>query len=337
MSRVAVIVVNYNAGTMLRDCLSALDRQTVRPAHVLVMDNGSRDGSVDECRSDFPWVEFHLLNANLGFAKANNLAIELTSDCEWVALLNPDAFAEPSWIEAFERRALQYPDTDAFASFMVSAHEDGVVDGAGDAYRVDGLAWPRFRGAPVDRLSGDPEEVFAPSAGAGFYRRSAVVAAGGFCERYFCYYEDVDLGFRLRLRGGRCRFLPDVVVRHMGSALTGGRVSDFSVYHAHRNVVWTYLRNMPGYYVWFYLPAHLAANLASIGLFVRKGQGRTIVRAKWDALKGVPQTLRERRRIQDERAVPPKVVIQAMQRGNLLGSIYRLARRSLHLASADLH
>lgn len=334
MSRVAVIVVNYNAGMMLRDCLSALDRQTVRPARVLVMDNGSGDGSIDECRPLFPWVEFHLLNANLGFARANNLAIELVSDCEWVALLNPDAFAEPSWIEAFRRRVLQYPDTDAFASCMVSANEAGVVDGAGDAYRVDGLAWPRFKGAGVARLSDDPEEVFSPSAGAGFYRRSAVVGAGGFCERYFCYYEDVDLGFRLRLRGSRCQFLPDAVVHHVGSAVAG-KGSDFSVYHAHRNFVWTYFRNMPGLYAWFYLPAHLAANVASVGLFIRKGQGRTIIRAKWDALRGLPQTLRERRRIQAERAVPPESVIGAMQRGNLLGSVYRLARRSLRMVPAD--
>lgn len=334
MSRVAVIIVNYNAGTMLRDCLSALGRQTVRPARVLVMDNGSRDGSIDQCRPDFPWVEFHPLNANLGFAKANNLGIELASDCEWVALLNPDAFAEPTWIEAFERRALEYPDTDSFASSMVSAHQAGILDGAGDAYRVDGLAWPRFQGGKVAKLLAHSAEVFSASAGAGFYRRGAMVAAGGFCERYFCYYEDVDLGFRLRLRGGRCRFLPDVVVRHVGSAVTG-KGSDFSIYHVHRNVVWTYIRNMPGFYAWFYLPAHLAANLASIGLFVRKGQGRTIFRAKWDALKGLPQALRERRRIQRERAVRPRVVIEAMQRGNLLGSVYRLAFRPQRLASDD--
>lgn len=333
MSRVAVIIVNYNAGGMLRQCLAALAAQTERPARVLVVDNGSRDGSIEACRPDFPWAEYHLLNANLGFARANNLAIDLASDCDWVALLNPDAFPEPEWIQAFQRRARDFPDVDAFASCMVSAVDPRVVDGAGDAYRVDGLAWPRYQGEPTSRLPPQPEEVFSPSAGAGFYRRSTLVAAGGFCERFFCYYEDVDLGFRLRLRGSRCRYLPDAVVKHMGSAITG-KGSEFSVYHAHRNFVWTYVRNMPGVYAWLYLPAHIAANLTSVFLFIRKGQGRTILKAKRDALVGLPKTLAERRHVQAERVASPASVVASMQRGNLLTTILRRATRPFRQAPA---
>ena len=332
MSRIAVIIVNYNGGEMLRDCLAALEAQTVRPARVLVIDNGSRDTSIADARAAHPWAEFHLLNANLGFARANNIGIDMAADCEWIALLNPDAFAEPRWIEAFERRALEFPDVDVFASRMLSAHDARVVDGDGDAYRVDGLAWARFQGGPTSRLGSEPEEVFSPSAGAGFYRRRALVAVGGFCERYFCYYEDVDLGFRLRLRGSRCLVLPDAVVGHVGSALTGGQSSEFSVYHAHRNFVWTYVRNMPAPYFWWYLPAHVGANLASIVLFVRKGQGRIILKAKWHALRGLAATWRERRAIQATRTVSPAAVIDAMQRGNLVGSTARAAYRSLRRA-----
>lgn len=330
IGRVAVIVVNYNSGTMLRDCLVALARQTVRPARVLVMDNGSRDGSAEVCRPLVPWVELYLLGTNAGFAKANNIAVKFASDCEWLALLNPDAFAEPTWIEAFQRRAEQYPDTDSFASCMLWATDPRVVDGAGDAYRVDGLAWPRKHGERATGLPDEPEEVFSASAGAGFYRRSAFIAAGGFCERYFCYYEDVDLGFRLRLLGHRCRFLPDAVVHHVGSAIAG-RGSDFSVYHAHRNFVWTYFRNMPGFLLWIYLPAHLAANLASMVVFLRKGQGGTILRAKWHALVGLVQTLRERRRIQAGRTVSPDSVLASMQRGSLFSWASRQVLRKIGL------
>ncbi len=322
--RVAVIIVNYNGGTMLRDCLRALERQTRKPSRVLVMDNASTDGSVEDCRPLFPWVEFHVLAKNVGFARANNLGVDLVSDCSRVALLNPDAFAQPSWLEAFARRASQFPDTSTFASCMLWAQDTSIVDGAGDAYRVDGLAWPRHQGGSAARLPREAEEVFSPSAGAGFYRRSAYLDVGGLCERYFCYYEDVDLGFRFRLLGHKCRFLPDAVVHHVGSALTG-KGSAFSVYHAHRNFVWTYLRNMPGYLVWVYLPAHLAANLASIAVFVRKGQGAVILRAKWHALTGLLQTLRERRRIQAGRTVSPDAVRAAMQRGNLFVWVYRKA------------
>lgn len=322
--RVAVIIVNYNAGEMLGECLAALDAQSVRADRVVVVDNHSSDGSIASAQSLFPKVEFHELDANVGFARANNLGVAQVEDCEWIALLNPDAFAAPTWIESFKRRAAQYPDTAAFASCMLWAADPQIVDGAGDAYRVDGLAWPRAQGGPTSGLPTEPMEVFSPSAGAGFYRRSAFIEAGGFCERYFCYYEDVDLGFRLRLLGHRCRFLPDVVVRHVGSAVTG-KGSDFSVYYAHRNFVWTFVRNMPGRFVWMYLPAHAAANLASMAVFIRKGQGRTILRAKRDALVALWPTLKERWDIQARRRVPPDEVRAAMQRGNLFVWAYRRA------------
>jgi GT2 family glycosyltransferase len=269
-----------------------------------------------------------LLGVNAGFAQANNVAVDLVPDCEWVALLNPDAFAQPGWIEAFQRGSARYPDTDAFASCMLWAGDPSLIDGAGDAYRVDGLAWPLRHGGPAAGIGGEPEEVFSPSAGAGFYRRSAFLAAGGFCERYFCYYEDVDLGFRLRLAGHRCRLLPDAIVHHVGSALTG-KGSAFSIYHVHRNFVWTYVRNMPSGLFWTYLPAHVAANVASVLLLLRRGHGATILRAKWHALRGMPQTLRERREIQSRRTVPPAAILAMMQRGNLIASVYRRTLRIL--------
>lgn len=330
-SSLAVIIVNYNGGLLLRDCLAALARQTVRPSRVLVVDNASRDGSVDACRAAFDWVEFHVLAENAGFARANNLGVAMVPECEWVALLNPDAFADDTWVEAFFRRAAQYPDTHTFASCMLWAKDPGLLDGAGDAYRVDGLAWPRSQGTDASQRPREPVEVFSPSGGAAFYRRSSFVEAGGFCERYFCYYEDVDLGFRLRLLGYRCLFLPDAVVHHVGSALTG-KGSEFSVYYAHRNFVWTFVRNMPGRLFWIYLPAHVAANVTSVVLFVRKGQGRVIFRAKRDALRGLWTTWQERRKIQAERRVSPDAVRSAMQRGSIFVWAYRSVLGRLGLA-----
>jgi GT2 family glycosyltransferase len=254
---------------------------------VLVVDNASRDGSIEACRAAHPWAEFHVLSENAGFARANNLGVAMVDDCEWVVLLNPDAFAQPTWVEALHRGIARFPAAHSFASCMLVAADPRVVDGAGDAYRVDGLAWPRSQGGSAAHLPTEPIEVFSPSGGAGCYRRAIYTEAGGLCERFFCYYEDVDLGFRLRSLGHVCMFLPDAVVHHVGSALTG-KGSDFSVYYAHRNFVWTYVRNMPGRLFWVYLPAHLAANLASIAVFIRKGQGSTILRAKRDAAFPAP-------------------------------------------------
>ena len=321
MSRVAVIVVNYNAGNMLHECLAALEAQTLRPARVLVMDNGSHDGSLDRCQTDFPWAECHRLNANLGFARANNLAVELVSDCEWIALLNPDAFPDRRWLQVFMESASGNPEIDTFASCMVRADGSNIVDGAGDCYRVDGVAWPRYMGESVSRLPPNIQDVFAPCAGAGFYRRRAFVEAGGFSERYFCYHEDVDLGFRLRLRGCHCRFLRDAIVRHVGSAIAG-KGSDFSIYHTQRNMVWTYFRNMPAPYLWIYLPAHFLENVGSVLWFSLYWRRSIAWQAKRDAFRALPEIWRERRSIQAGRRVPARLVLKCMERGTMLSSIF---------------
>jgi GT2 family glycosyltransferase len=110
---------------------------------------------------------------------------------------------------------------------------------------------------------------------------------GGFDEDFFCYFEDVDLGFRLRLAGHRCLLVPGAVAYHVGYATTERRHSDFAVYHGHRNLVWTYVKNMPGVLFWLLLPLHIALNLVTIIWFSLKGQGGVILKAKWDALCGI--------------------------------------------------
>lgn len=115
-----------------------------------------------------------------------------------------------------------------------------------------------------------------------------------------------------------------------GSALTA-KGSAFSVYHVHRNFVWTYVRYMPGRLFWLYLAAHVGANVASIAVFVRKGQSGAILRAKWHAQRGLPRTLCERRRIQRQRKITPSDLLPALERGNLFVWAYWSARRVLGL------
>lgn len=130
--------------------------------------------------------------------------------------------------------------------------------------------------------------------------KDALLSAGGFDEDFFCYVEDVDLGFRLRLLGHRCWYVPDSVVLHVGSAVTGRR-SDFSIYHGHRNLVWTFVKNMPGVLFWLLLPLHVVLNLVSVIWFALRGQGAVILRAKRDALLGLPKMWRKRQQIQKAR------------------------------------
>jgi len=241
-----------------------------------------------------------MLSANLGFAKANNLAIE-ECDTEFVALLNPDAFPEADWLSKLVQAAQARPEVAAFGSRQMLHGVPDTLDGTGDVYHISGLPWRNGHGLIQCEADSVAREIFCPCAAAAFFRRKALNEAGGFDEDFFCYVEDVDLGFRLRLMGHKSLYVPDAVVHHVGSGITGGRHSDFSVYYAHRNLVWAFIKNMPGILFWLLLPVHCLLNLVTLAYFSLHGQGKVIVRAKRDALKGIPAMWRKRQSIQANR------------------------------------
>jgi GT2 family glycosyltransferase len=313
---VAVVIVNYNSGTMLTDCVrSALTSRL--PVTVYVSDNGSSDGSIAHLRSaigDHPLVTVIEHGRNLGFAAANNAAFGLIRS-EYVLCLNPDAVLAENALENLVRSAEERPEFACFAARLIQSEQRDVLDGVGDAYHVSGLVWRRGYGVPAATHDYDqPAEVFSACAAAALYRREAIEAAGGFDEDYFCYLEDVDLGFRLRLLGHRTLYVPDAVVYHVGSA-TSGRESDFVVYHGHRNLVWTYVKNMPPALFWLYLPLHVAANLAMVVRYGLKGRWQVILAAKRDALKGLPLMWRKRRKLQARRVSAAWQLRKAMHKG----------------------
>jgi GT2 family glycosyltransferase len=313
VTNVTVIVVNFNGGSLLRRCIAALAAQTVRSFEVVLVDNGSTDGSLEALGELSSNVRMIRTGRNLGFAAANNVGLR-ESRSEWVALVNPDAFPAPDWLQRMLDVAGRRPEFDSFASRTVLADQPDLLDGAGDVYHVSGLFWRRGHAASGDMRFVDDEEVFCPCAAAALYRRSALERVGGFDEDFFCYAEDVDLGFRLRLSGSRCLYVAGAVVAHVGSAITGRR-SDFSVYYGHRNLVWAYVKNMPPALFWAYLPAHLALNLVTVLWFAARGQGRVIVRAKWDAMASLARMWSKRRAIQAGRRVGAREIRRVMATG----------------------
>lgn len=299
----SIIIVNWNSGPLLKKCLRALSVQTIKPLDVVVVDNKSEDDSLKEITEEYPTVSIVVAEKNLGFAAANNLGIQfLSPECQWVALLNPDAFPEPTWLESLEKAATQYKEYSFFGSRLIDANNPAVLDGEGDVCHISGLVWRSNHGEKRDNSNCSSVEIFSPCAAAAMYRKDVFLEAGGFDEDFFCYIEDVDLGFRMRLLGHRCLYVPDSVALHVGSAVTGRR-SDFSIYHGHRNLVWAYIKNMPGMLFWLCLPLHLALTLFSILYFSFKGQAQVISRAKWDALKGIPKMWRKRQEIQSRRII----------------------------------
>jgi GT2 family glycosyltransferase len=311
---VAVVVVDWNSGDLMGRCLTALAHQSPAPDRIVVVDNASTSETSRRVTPEHPRVDFVRLAENRGFAAGTNHGIALAPDVEWIALLNPDAFPEPNWLERLLAAAQAHPEHSFFASRQVMADDPGLLDGTGDTYAVSGLAWRRDHGLRAAGRRGEPEEVFGPCAAAALYRRDALVEVGGLDESYFCYFEDVDLAFRLRLAGHRCLYVPDAVVRHVGSA-TSGRRSDFSVYHGHRNLVWTFWKNMPPALLASYWPHHLVLNAISLVHFTARGQGRAILRAKHDALRGLPRILRTRRAVQARRKANSRELRRVMVGG----------------------
>jgi len=264
----SVIIVNHNGGDYIRGALNSLRKQTFRDFEVILLDNASTDGSAEGIdQSGLP--HFCLLSSsqNLGFAGGNNKAVAHARG-EWLALLNPDAEAAPDWLETVARAIREHSDTGVFASAQYDLHDPDRLDGAGDAYLAFGIPWRGGFGLPATHVPGKGE-CFSPCGASAIYRRDLFRAHDGFDERFFCYCEDVDLGFRMQLAGERCIFLADAIVYHAGSGISGGE-SYFTVFHGNRNRTWTYLKNMPLLLLFVTLPGHVAI-VAYIYVRNRKG------------------------------------------------------------------
>lgn len=295
---------------MLTDCLNAVYGQTRVPDRIIVVDNSGCLGAT-MLPVGAPAIELLCPGYNTGFAKGNNLAFAEVEDCQWVALLNPDTLPNQDWLEHLLDAADQFAGYAAFGSRMYSDLERTILDGTGDVIHVSGLVWRRDHGreaAGVRLVGGD---VFAPCGAAALYRRDVVVGLGGFDDGFFCYVEDIDLGFRIRLAGYSCRYVPRAEVVHYGSAVTGYR-SNFSLYYGHRNLGWLFVKNMPLSLLVMLFPLHLSMHFIAIVRFSFCGRGGVLLRAKWDAIKGLPDNWTKRKAVQLKRRVSTLQVIRTL-------------------------
>ncbi|CAM3002799.1 glycosyltransferase family 2 protein [Legionella worsleiensis] len=312
---IAVIIVNYNSASYLLKALHALAIQLYKPHQVIVFDNASSE--------EIP-AEIHQLNlpltliknpTNLGFAAGNNKAIEyLDPEINWIALLNPDAYPYKEWLAEMVTVIHTHPQYAFLGSKLICEKEPHLLDGTGDVYHISGKAWRNHHRKPLHRSSTKIEEIFSPCAAAALYKREAFDEVQGFDEHFFCYYEDIDLAFRLWLAGYKGAYVPKSIAEHTGSATTT-RHSDFYTYHGHRNLVWTYFKNMPTLLLLIFLPLHLLLNMATIALFVKRGQTKTILKSKLDALKGLQRIWQQRRIVQKTRVLSTFQLFKILNKG----------------------
>jgi GT2 family glycosyltransferase len=325
--KVSVIAIAYNSGSYIEKVLRSLDTQTFTNFELILIDNGSQIPPSPDLYKHWPnfRIRIEYLKDNKGFAYANNYGLQLAQG-EWIATLNPDAFPEPDWLEQLVKATSLYPNA-FFASRQLQANSPYLLDGEGDVYHVSGLAWRRNYGLPATpKIS--PEPVFSACAAAALYPRQALLEVGGFDESFFAYHEDLDLGFRLRLKGLQCYYIPQATVHHIGSASTG-KSSAFAIYHGHRNLVWTFFKDMPEPLLRRYFALHLLLNVFSVLFFSLNGRANTILKAKMDAFKGLSPILAKRKSIQSEIRVSPEDILQLMERDLLAPIKRKVMMRSL--------
>jgi len=308
---ISVLIVAYQSGPTLERCLAGLRAQTFTDFEVLMVDNASSDGAPQAAVAADPSVILLEPGANLGFAAGNNLAAREAKG-RWLVLLNPDAYAHPDWLEALVAGATRHPEVRCFTSLQMVADEPGLMDGAGDVMTSAGIP---FRGGYRRKRPADlPEgEVFSACGAATMIDRDLFLGVGGFDERFFCYCEDVDLGYRLRLAGEPTLLLPAAVVEHVGSASTGVR-SDFAVFHGTRNRIWTFLKNTPPLLLWLTTPLHVMVTFGLLLLHARRGDAGPVVRGVKAALKreALDPILTSRRDLQAARKVGSWAILRAM-------------------------
>jgi GT2 family glycosyltransferase len=293
---VRIVIVNYDAGEMLQACVDALTAQTMFDFETLIVDNASAIRPVTDLR--LPDQRFQVLHAgaNIGFAAGTNLGAKGTR-ASWIATLNPDTKPRPDWLAELRAATERYGWATMFGSTQLKLEDPEIVDGFGDVLSAFGSAWRSGNGRPVRELPNEDCEVFSPCAAAALYKRCFFERAGGFDESFFCFLEDVDLGFRLRLTGQRCVQVRRAEVLHAGSAISG-HLSAFSVFHSYRNRIWLLAKDVPGPML---VPV-FGMQCAAMGLALTRPYRRAAVRGIWAGLKGLPRAIRSRRAVQRSRA-----------------------------------
>lgn len=299
MHRVSVIILNWNGKQHLERCLSSVLRQTYPNFEVILVDNGSTDGSVEFVRERFPEVRIIRNEENLGFAAGNNVAINATQG-DYVATLNNDTQVDPDWLEALAKAAEADPKVGMCASKMLFLHQPDIINSTGISLDKAGIAWDRRGGERDKGDESEPIEVFGPCAGAALYRREMLDQVGLFDEDFFAYLEDVDLAWRARLMGWRCLYAPKAVVYHLYSAtaIEGSPGKNFLL---GRNKVWTIVKNYPSPELFLFLPIILLYDLGSIPYTLLVKGDTSSLQGRVAGLQGIAKMLRKRKIVQSKR------------------------------------
>jgi GT2 family glycosyltransferase len=316
LPRASIIVVNWNGLEHLEACLGSLAAQGFRDFEVLLVDNGSVDGSADFVRERFPWVRLVLLPENAGFATGNNRGLDHARG-EYIVTLNNDTRVEPEWLGILIEVVEAHPRAGMVGSRICSFADPDVIDSLGMGICRDGMSRGRMRNRRWSSLRrAEVEEILLPSACAALYRRVMLEEVGFFDEDFFAYAEDTDLGLRGRLAGWDALLATNAVVLHKYSR-SGGRFSPFKVHLVERNHYWVALKTFPLSCL-LALPLFTAVRYGEQLRCVVRGHGsggeflgsgarlpivKALLRGIWEAILGAPRMLARRRHVMHSRKI----------------------------------
>jgi len=309
--KLAIVVPNWNGADFIAPCLQSLLAQTIN-CSVIVVDNGSVDNSLQIIKIQFPQVILIELPKNTGFAGGVNTGIKYAMEhgAKAVALFNNDAVAKTTWLQELVSEMDQNPSAGIVTGKLMRSDKLH-IDSTGDYYSTWGIPFPRGRNHPDSGQFDKPEPVFAASGGASLYRAVLLQEIGLFDERFFAYYEDVDISFRAQLAGWGVRYTPKAVAYHHVGA-TSSKLGDFTRFHSIKNFLLLYTKCMPAKLYWKYLPVFLYQFARTTLRSVIDRKPQVWLKAVVSFVIMVPGLLRDRWNIQKKRKVPTDAVEQLL-------------------------
>lgn len=283
--RISVVIPNYNGINFLVNCLKSLENESKRKnSHfldVIIVDNGSNDGSLDFIKDKVNYnninnINYYLISNknNLGFSKAVNQGIKLANsrNIEYICLLNNDVEVESDFIYNLIKPMKEDEKIFSVTSKMLQYNNRDLIDDVGDEYTL--LGWTKKSGNEISSKNySKPREIFSSCAGAALYRISILNNIGYFDENFFAYMEDVDIGYRAQINGYKNVYSPDAIVYHIGSASSGNKYNEFKIKLAARNNIWLVYKNMPWPQILLNIGFLFLGFLIKYLFFVKKGYG----------------------------------------------------------------
>ncbi len=285
MRKVTVVIPNYNGIQYLDNCLAALFAQQSAEGlfHVIVVDNGSTDGSVSQAKERFPQVQWICLEENTGFCHAVNVGIQ-ASTTPYVILLNNDTKVLDGFVEALLQPVENHPEIFSASAKMLQWNHPELIDDAGDRLCVFGFAYARGKGKRVEQFS-KATKILAACGGAAIYRRDVFQEIGYFDELHFAYLEDIDVGYRASIYGYQNIFVPDAKVLHYGSAASGSRYNGFKARLSGTNNVYMVWKNMPFLQLLLNFPFLFVGFVIKFLFYCLKGMGILYGKGLWAGVK----------------------------------------------------